>query len=117
MRIVYDRDKAATPPDEYSGADTSRPLPVTDQMGIQEFCRVLWRRIWVIVGSVVFFMAVGGAVVFSLVPEYTASALVQIKTDQSRVADFEAKGGISVRPVDTAGGVSEIQVLRSRKLA
>ena len=117
MEIVRERDRPGMEPDGYSGADKYRSHQLVEQTTIQEFFHIVWRRIWLIIGSVVLFTGVGGAVVFSLVPQYTASAFVQLKPNQSVVAEFETTGTRPGLPVDVAGVVTELEVLRSRLLA
>jgi capsular exopolysaccharide synthesis family protein len=124
MQFAHDRERPGIPPDESGGAVKFHPDPSVGQTGIklfglQDILRLFWRRIWIIVGSVVLCMLVGGAVVFSLVPEYTASAYVQIKPNKSSVANFAPRGGGAPEGLtaDPTGVVTEIEVLRSRLLA
>ena len=115
MEIIHGRNPAEMPPDESSDANTSRPLTFLEQGGIQDIYRLLLRRIWVIAWSMVFVVVVGATVVFSFVPQYTASAFVEINPRKSRIVNFEAV--LTGLPADTATIQTEIEVIRSRNLA
>jgi capsular exopolysaccharide synthesis family protein len=112
MEIIQSR----TPSDMAANdATTPRSLPLVEQIDVREIGRVLRRGIWVIVWSILFVMVLGAAAVFSIVPQYTAAAFVEINPSQKRIVNFEAV--LSGLPADTATMGTETEILRSRKLA
>ena len=76
---------------------------------------MLWRRRWVIGGTVLLVTSIAVLVSFQLTPRYTATAEVLVDPRESKVADVEAVlAGLSS---DASTIDSQIQVIRSRSLA
>jgi capsular exopolysaccharide synthesis family protein len=115
MEIIHGRKPSGAALAEFGDASMLRPPPFIEQFDIREIGRVLWRRIGVIVWSLLFVLALGATTIFSLVPRYTASAFVEINPRQTRIVDFEAV--LSGLPADSATMETEIEILRSRNLA
>lgn len=102
-------------PEESQNRGPMRAAGDDDLIDIRALWRVLRRRMWVIAGTVALICGITLLVVFQLTPLYTASALVLIDPREERVVDLEAV--MSGLPPDSAAIDSEVEVLRSRKLA
>lgn len=101
--------------EESRNASTVGLLSFADQLDVRDMGLVLWRRIGIVAWSVVCVLALGALMIFSLVPRYTASAFVEVNPRQANIVNFEAV--LSGLPADSATIETEIEVLRSRKLA
>jgi succinoglycan biosynthesis transport protein ExoP len=82
---------------------------------IAELFRILRRRQWIIVGTVVLFTGLAGLISFQLTPQYTAVAKIMIDARKERVVDIQAV--LSGLNPDATMMESEIEVLTSRSLA
>jgi exopolysaccharide transport family protein len=90
------------------------PLP-GDQVDFAELLRRLWRRRWVIGATTVLATGIAAAVVSVLPARYAATAQVMVDARSAQVTDIKA-----VLPdlvIDKEQIQSEIEVLRSRRLA
>lgn len=85
------------------------------EVDLRELLRKLWRRRRVIVGTVVVLTVLSILIAFQLTPKYTASALVMVETRENQVVDIQSV--LSGLPPGTETLNSEIQIIRSRKLA
>lgn len=85
------------------------------EFDLAELLRKLWRRRWLIAGTVLTIMAISLSIIEQLTPRYTAVAYVEISPRQSRVFDFESV--LSGLPADTATIETEMKIIQSRKLA
>jgi uncharacterized protein involved in exopolysaccharide biosynthesis len=70
---------------------------------------------WVIAWSIAFFLALGATFIFSIVPQYTASAYVEINPRQAQILNF--KDLMTGTTTDSTTIGTEIEILRSRNLA
>jgi len=115
MDLARDLNRPTVTLEDITEGEARRPNVPTGQIDPIEFARMLWRRKWVMLyaGFAVMLMAV--MVIAALTPRYTATAYVEINPRQTKVVDFEAV--LSGLPADTATMETEIQILRSRKLA
>lgn len=86
--------------------------PETD---LKEVLRILKRRKWVIIATVIGLTAVMTAGVFAITPRYEASLEIVFDAKTSNMIDFEA--AFTGEPQDEAALLSEIEVIGSRKLA
>jgi exopolysaccharide transport family protein len=96
-----------------------RTLPVhrrvVDQIDIRELIRKLWRQKYVIIATTVVITVLAALVIWNITPRFTASAFVMIEPRESQVVNIEAV--LSGLPADAENIESQIQVIRSRKLA
>ncbi len=88
------------------------PLPDVD---LREFFRKIWRRKKIVIGTILFLVIVTFLIVNQLTPKYSSTAQVLIDPRQSQVVDIEAV--VSGLPQDMETVESEIQILKSRRLA
>ena len=98
--------------EERPGAAVLRKV---DQIDIREIVRTLWRRKSIIALAATMIVVVAALFIWNITPRYTASAFVMIEPRESRVVDVQAV--LSGLPGDAETIESEIQVIRSRKLA
>lgn len=74
--------------------------------------RMLWRRKWLVAGSVILFIALALTYLSQVTPIYTASTSLMLDTRQKNVVDVEnVLSGLNVRALS-----SEVQVIRSSQL-
>jgi polysaccharide biosynthesis transport protein len=95
-----------------AAAMATLPLPEID---LRELLRLLWRRRWLMGGTVVIVMAAALVTLSQLTPRYTATAQVMIDPRQANVLDVEQV--MSGLQANTETIQSEIEVLTSRNLA
>lgn len=92
------------------------PAPGTDVLvDVRAIWNVLRRRAAVILGIIGAMTLATVLVVFQLTPLYTSTALILLDPREQQVVDIEAV--VSGLPPDSAVVDSEVEVLRSRKLA
>jgi capsular exopolysaccharide synthesis family protein len=96
-------------------SEARRPSQLALQIDFVEFARILSRQKGIILGVAAVVMIVAVVVIYSLPTLYRATAYVEINPRQSKIVDFEAV--LSGQPADAATMATEIQILRSRKLA
>lgn len=96
-----------------------RTLPfhrrAVEQIDIRELIRKLWRQKYVIIATTVVITVLAALVIWNITPRYTASAYVMIEPREAQVVDIQAV--LSGLPADASNIESQIQVIRSRKLA
>ena len=81
----------------------------------REILGTLWRRRWVIGGTILLVTSIAILVAFQVTPRYTATAEVLVDPRERKVADVEAVlAGLSS---DASTIDSQLQVIRSRSLA
>lgn len=98
----------------FEALQPSRAMP-TEEIDLSEWGRLLWRRKWVILGTVVALTLLALLIILELTPRYTAGTLVMIDARKEQVVDVEAVlTGLSA---DQSTIESEIEVIRSRGLA
>jgi capsular exopolysaccharide synthesis family protein len=85
------------------------------EVDLRDLLRKISRRKGVLIGTVVLLMALTAIILNQIAPRYTASAQVMIEARQNRVVDIEAV--VSGLPQDMETIESEIEILRSRRLA
>ncbi len=113
MRLV---EASGNRPVQASVETTRSPIWATPgEFDLHGILRTLQRRKWLIIITAMAVSILASIFVFRITPLYTATAFVEISPRQSRVVDFEAV--LSGLPSDTATIATEIQVIRSRKLA
>jgi len=115
MSLARDLNRPTVTLEDISESETrTSSLPI-GQIDPIEFARMLWRRKWTMLCAGFAVMLLAVLIIGSLTPRYTATAFVEINPRQTRVVDFEAV--LSGLPADTTTMETEIQILRSRKLA
>jgi capsular exopolysaccharide synthesis family protein len=82
---------------------------------LRELARVLWRRRWIIAGTLALVVVGSGALISQITPLYTATAKVMVDPRQANVVDLDQV--ISGLPANVETIQSEIEVLSSRTLA
>ncbi len=110
MYMAQDSDRAPKAVEE-------RPQPIFQpvvEVDLQELLRKLWRRKWVILGTVITVMILVAIVLYQLTPRYTAVNQIEISPARSNIVDFEAV--LAGLPADSATIETEIQIIRSRNL-
>ncbi len=115
MALARDLTRPTVTLEDITESEARRPSTPGVQIDPIEFARALWRRKWVMLYAGFAVMLVAVMLIGALTPRYTATAYVEINPRQTRVVDFEAV--LSGLPADTATMETEIQILRSRKLA
>ena len=90
-------------------------LPSDLGFNFREIFGTLWRRRWVIGGTVLLVTSIAVLVAFQVTPRYTATAEVLVDPRERKVADVEAV--LSGLSSDVSTIDSQIQVIRSRSLA
>lgn len=92
-----------------------KSFTVVREIDIKETLRILGRRKRVIGATVVVLTTLVAAAVFLITPRYTAYAEIGLDAQSTNMIDFEAAfAGV---PQDSAALLTEIEVIRSRKLA
>ncbi|HEX9789296.1 MAG TPA: polysaccharide biosynthesis tyrosine autokinase [Kiloniellales bacterium] len=115
MELARELKRTTMTLEDVSESDTQRPSGRVGQIDPIEFARMLWRRKWVMMYVGVAVMLVAVIVIGSLTPRFKSTAYVEINPRVSKVVDFEAV--LSGLPADVATMETEIQIIRSRKLA
>jgi tyrosine-protein kinase Etk/Wzc len=84
-----------------------------DDPGLQDYWRVIWRRKWIVILTVV--VITGSAVVFSFIqtPIYEASATLHLKEAKEGPGQIDMFGGTSFLPTDTEIN-TQVEILKSR---
>jgi capsular exopolysaccharide synthesis family protein len=80
-----------------------------------DLIKIFLRRKWILFWTILFITGASVALSFALTPRYTASLQLYFEAENPSVVDFEA--ALSGAPQDEAAILSEIEVLKSRKLA
>ena len=118
MNLDRTRESERPPPQEAPEKDLSRPssLPgIGDvEIDLRQVLLTLWRRKWVIFGSVMLITTLATLTVFQMTPKYTASAKVMLDTRRNQVIDIESV--LSGLSSDAATVLSEMEILNSRSL-
>jgi capsular exopolysaccharide synthesis family protein len=111
MRLAQKSDESPAAIQSNSAGLTN----IVQGIDLQEYLRILWRQKWIISATIVVIMALAFIIVSSLTPRYVANAFVQINPRQTQIVDFEAI--LSGLPTDTETIQTQIQIIKSRKLA
>ena len=82
---------------------------------LREFFRKLWRRKAVIMGTVVLLFVAAAIILFQIPPKYETQVQVLIESRNSSMVNIEEL--VAGRGVDTETIESEIEVIKSRRLA
>ncbi len=85
------------------------------EFDLRDFFRKLWRRKAVIVGTVAVLSVATAIILFQIPPKYAAQAQVLIESHNSSMVNFEEM--LAGRGVDTETIESEMEVIKSRRLA
>jgi len=115
MDLARDLNRPTVTLEDVSESETRTPSGSIGQIDPIELARMLWRRKWVMLYAGFAVMLIAVMFIGALTPRYTATAYVEINPRQTKVVDFEAV--LSGLPADTATMETELQILRSRKLA
>lgn len=115
MDLARDFKSPTVTLEDITETEARRPSGPAGQIDPIEFARTLWRRKWVMLYAGFSVMLIAVMAIGSLTPLYTATTYVEISPRQTKVVDFEAV--LSGLPADIATMETEIQILRSRKLA
>ncbi|WP_159460191.1 GumC family protein [Tistlia consotensis] len=109
---------AATPLTRRHEPDESHGYGVPmgeNELNLGELLRTLWRRRWIVVGTMLLLTGLTVLVVVQLTPRYVATTRVMIDARQQRVVNIE--NVVSGVNPDAAMVESEVEVLTSRTLA
>lgn len=90
-------------------------LTHSGELNAPDLLRVFARRKWIFLWTVLLITGACAALALTLTPKYTASLEIYFEADNPSVVDFEA--ALSGQPQDEAAIMSEIEVLKSRRLA
>ncbi|MDS4073622.1 MAG: polysaccharide biosynthesis tyrosine autokinase [Defluviicoccus sp.] len=96
------------------GEPRRRPLAALDSE-LRETIRSFWRHKWAILGVVVLLTGLAVLYVQTATPRYTAELQVVFENKTGPLFDFQA--AVAGAPQDEASILTEIEVIRSRKLA
>lgn len=99
----------------FDRTDSSQSGTASEAPQMASFLRQLWRRRWLLAGTILTLTFIAAAVLVQVTPRYTATAVLMIEVRENNVLDLEAV--VAGLPNDAATVESEIQVLRSRGLA
>jgi succinoglycan biosynthesis transport protein ExoP len=86
-----------------------------EELDLKEFLSILYRRKWLIVGTVIIITGLAALFAFTATPEYTANLQLVFDATEQKVINFDA--AMSGQPQDEAALLSEIEVIQSRALA
>lgn len=86
-----------------------------EELDLKEFLSILYRRKWLIFGTILILTGLAAAYAFLVTPRYTASLQLVFDAKEQNVLNFEA--AVSGQPQDEAQLLSEIEVIKSRALA
>ena len=118
MNLDRTHESERPPRQEAPEKDLSRPfgLPAIGdvEIDLRQVLLTLWRRKWVIFGSVMLITTFATLTVFQMTPKYTASAKVMLDTRRNQVIDIESV--LSGLSSDAATVLSEMEILNSRSL-
>jgi len=98
-----------------NAVDAARAVQVEPEADLRAALRLLWRRRWLIAGSVALGLSVAALTLTLMTPRYTAMAQVMVDPRQTNVLDVEQV--LSGLPANAETIQSEIEVLTSRDLA
>jgi succinoglycan biosynthesis transport protein ExoP len=98
---------------DFDGRRASATPAQSDKADLAEVWRTLLRRRWLIIATIIVLTGSGLAVTSSLTPRFTAEALLMVGDQQSHVLDLQSV----VTGVDTELTESQIQILKSRRIA
>lgn len=85
------------------------------ELDLKEFLSVLFRRKWLVLGTIVIITGLAALFSFIATPRYTANLQLVFDAQEQSVIDFGA--AFSALPQDEATVLSEIEVIKSRALA
>lgn len=105
----------ALPAGRLSTVEAARPVQLEPEADLRAALRLLWRRRWLIAGSVALGLSVAALTLTLMTPRYTAMAQVMVDPRQTNVLDVEQV--LSGLPANAETIQSEIEVLTSRDLA
>ena len=94
---------------------SDRSIPALPEVDLRDLFRKIWRRKKVLIGTILVVMVATLVIVSQLTPRYTSVAQVMIDPRQNNVVDIESV--ISGLPPDMETIESELQILKSRRLA
>jgi succinoglycan biosynthesis transport protein ExoP len=98
---------------DFDGRRAGATPAQSDKTDLAEVWRTLLRRRWLIIATIIVLTGSGLAVTSSLTPRFTAEALLMVGDQQSHVLDLQSV----VTGVDTELTESQIQILKSRRIA
>ncbi len=84
---------------------------------LRRLLMLLWRRKWVILSFVLVALILSVLITFTLSTKYTAQALIRIQNENINQSSINLENFLSENRLDTALVLSEVEVLRSRRLA
>jgi uncharacterized protein involved in exopolysaccharide biosynthesis len=93
----------------------SAQLTQTSEIYAPDLLKIFLRRKWIFFWTIFFITGLCAILAFTLTPRYTASLQLYFEADNPAIVDFEA--ALSGQPQDEATIMSEIEVLKSRRLA
>jgi len=86
-----------------------------EDLDLKEFLSILYRRKWLIAGTILIITGLAALFAFTATPKYTANLQLVFDAKEQSVLNFEA--ALSGQPQDEAALLSEIEVIQSRALA
>lgn len=86
-----------------------------DELDLKELLSILYRRKWLILGTVIIITSLVTLYAFIATPRYTANLQLVFDAKEQSVLNFDA--ALSGQPQDEAALLSEIEVIQSRALA
>lgn len=98
---------------EFDSRRTTGSGAVQEGMDLAEIGRILLRRKWLIIATIILLTGSGVVVTSSLIPRYTAEALLMVGDQQPHMLDLQSV----VTGADTELTESEIQIVKSRRIA
>lgn len=84
---------------------------------LRRLLMLLWRRKWVILSFVLVALVLAVFITFTLPTKYTAQALIRIENENINQSSINLENFLSENRLDTALVLSEVEVLRSRRVA
>jgi len=94
LNLDQTHESERPPRQEAPEKDLSRPFGLPGigdvEIDLRQVLLTLWRRKWVIFGSVMLITTLATLTVFQMTPKYTASAKVMLDTRRNQVVDIES---------------------------
>jgi capsular exopolysaccharide synthesis family protein len=101
--------------DRISQLEAAEPFAPGDQIDVRELFRMLWRRKFVVIGTVAVMMPALMVFLAYAVPLFTAKLSILFESRAGPI--FDVKAALKDQPQDEAAILSEIEVFKSRRLA
>lgn len=119
MNIPADATSFATlaPIGDQSPASSARRLTVRPEQSIlTQYWRIILRRKWTILGSIIIAIVLGAALTLTLTRKYTATSVIQIARDDAKVLNIQGVRS-EVTNADREFYQTQLGLLKTRSLA